>query len=266
MDCREIRERLLRDGAPPVGAEVDAHNSECASCAALSASGGALATTLTHPEVVSVDVDGMFRSLRGQIEAERGVLAWFRSRPTGARRLLLTAASFPIAALLLWRGGLRSDFGVYPQLRMAAILVALLGTAFWLLVTATRPLHRPQPSSLASIVWSLLGVGVGFAIALLPVAHEPTPGAPGTLQCYLAGLVIGLPLLLGAILLRRHASLGAALLFSACAGLTSNLVIQLSCSAVDHTHLVLGHATVGLTYTGFALGLTALLRFSSRNR
>ena len=264
MDCREIRERLLRDGILPVGPEVDAHNRECASCATLSAGGGALAARLAHPESAAVDVDGMFRSLSGQIDAERGLLAWLRSRPTGARRLLIVAAAFPIATFLSFASGLRSDLGIYPQIRMAAVLAVLLGAALWLLVTGTRPLHRHQPSPLASILTALLGVAVGFAVALLPVAHEPSPGAPGTLQCYLGGLVVGLPLLLAAILLRRHASLGGALLFAASAGLTSNLVIQLTCSAVDHAHLVLGHATVGLTYATLVVGLATLHRISSR--
>ena len=88
MDCREIRERLLRDGIPPVGPEVDAHGDECESCATLLAGGGALAARLTPMDSTTGDVDGILRSLAGQIEAERGVSAWLRSRPTGVRRLL----------------------------------------------------------------------------------------------------------------------------------------------------------------------------------
>jgi hypothetical protein len=56
----------------------------------------------------------------------------------------------------------------------------------------------------------------------------------------------------------RHGSVGSTLCFAACAGLLSNTVILLSCSAVGRAHLVLGHAMVGLTYAAVVMALGAV--------
>ncbi|MBI3726087.1 hypothetical protein HY251_19330 [bacterium] len=260
MDCREIRDQLLL-GKKPSGAEAEAHARACPSCLLLMANEGSLARSLAAPpDPEGPEAERTLQSLERSIEAERGVLGWLRSRPGWLRHVATAASAVPLALSFFLRSGLRPDHAYYPLGRMLAVLAAFAGFALWLIGTATRPLHRRQPSPRAVGLAVFLGIIVAVGIALLPPPEIPDPHAlpgdpvPQAWRCHAVGLLLGAPVLLVALLLRRHATLNGALLFATAAGLVANFLLQLDCCAVDRSHLLSGHASLCITFILLVLG------------
>lgn len=199
----------------------------------------------------------LFSGLEGQLEAERGVGAWLRSRPTMQRvGLALAAIATAIVLGLLKR---RVDFPVYPKLRLALELAApllLIGLALraWL-----RPLHKPAPRF--DVTPWLLGVVLLLPVvqALLPVAHQAAGAMGGmgmkmghgllrgAIGCLLWGLALGLPAALLVRALGRGGGRSAgrsAVLAAAIGGLAGFVALHLHCPSTDVGHLLLAHAPI----------------------
>jgi hypothetical protein len=211
-------------------------------------------TGLVRQGEAGPDVNALFAGLQHQIEHERGVLPWLRSRSTRVR-IALAATSvllFVVAVVLGWP---RPDRSVYPVLRMALGLLLILGLLGLQLALALRPLARPALRpwvSPAAIAGALLGLWLLYALPAAHLAHPASlqdPGWQALLTRALPCLRFGLLLALASYALLRaldRGGVGRGLLFAAYGGLVANLVLLLHCPVTAPSHLLLGHLGVAV--------------------
>lgn len=189
--------------------------------------------------------DAIFEAVSGDIERERGVRAWLRSRPTWMR-WILAGATVPTTAALAILLKPRPDLAAYPTLRLLGLFI-LIGVAVGMTVNVMlRPLHQPQPSWRQ--VWGLTllgGVGAPLLLMALPTNSEALMpmGYSLGVGCMIAGLIAALPMI-GALwlLVRNTQRLAHRLLITAAgAGLTGNFVLEFQCPVSTPSHLLMSH-------------------------
>jgi hypothetical protein len=162
-----------------------------------------------------------------------------------------------LAALLLAIVGVlapRPDLTAYPPGRMLTVFAGLGALLLVSVRLSLRPLHRPPPPAPAVLSVLALSVAAAAGFSLLPAAHVLLPHtspAPelGLWQhvrpCLAFGFALGLPLFAALRFFDRGVRLGA-WPAAAALGLLGNLALQLHCPITEPSHLLLGHATVGL--------------------
>jgi hypothetical protein len=257
LDCPDIH-RALSQGAPVSQPEMLAHLADCQPCADLAADGGSLAKLLAmEPAVGESSVEALSARLSLRLGREHGPLAWLRGLATPARLALALGLVALLGALALLAMP-RVDLAVYPAGRLVLAVVGLLAVGGAAVLGALRPLQRPE---LPVRRWAIvLGValGVPFILAALPQAHMLHQASlQGTgadfvkraLGCFIFGLEVGVPVLLlvraldrGPLQPRRF------VLAAALAGVAANLVLEMHCPVTAPSHLLAGHATVGLAF------------------
>jgi len=209
------------------------------------------------------DLDALYAQVTHSVAAERGLRAWLRARSTGTRALLATS----VIALLVVRSATafqRPDLGVYPDARMAAVLLVIGAGLSLLLALALRPLQRPAPPA-----WALVAATAGALLAVLaayamPAAHRAHPASlqpPGwlpllqrALPCLVIGVVLGAVVYAVLVLFDRGGS-RRALVTAAASGLAANLVLHLHCPVTEPMHMVLGHLGVAVFLIALAVWL-----------
>ena len=207
------------------------------------------------------ELEALFASLEQEVQRERGLPAFLRSRSTVVRNALLASVAGAVV-LLAYLAFARPDLSAYPLGRMATVLaIAGLG-AFASLRLALRPVYQaPAPSWLLPLIasLSLCGLAAVYMMPALPAldaAHVPEPGLDAALHLAAPCLGIGLLITLGLVGLWWLLDRGGArrgLAAAAAAGLTANLALQLHCPITAPGHLLLGHLGVALVILGVAL-------------
>ncbi len=214
-------------------------------------------------------LSALYGTVRTQIDEERGLVAWLRSRPTYARALLLGGA---IVSLIGF--GLLGSPGVYAA-SYSAVFLGGLGIMLGLTLSSSlRPLYRTEtPTSRALLLCSggvvapLIGALVLFvaqdlthAAALSDVAAMPKAAA-----CFGTGMVVSLAVLIAWHALRRPGPTSdlKSVLAAASAGLTANLFLHTRCAATGAGHLMLGHVSIAAVLVA-AFAMWWMLRRSSR--
>lgn len=261
-DCERLRDCLLAGHAPTPA--LDKHAAECERCAELLSGdaelGKMLGAGVEDPAQAS-DVSALFAGLEVQLDQERGVRAFLRSRPTSLRVMLMLVVICAIGALHLGRL-LRADAAVYPGGRLAfeLALLALLGIGG--VILGLRPHFKASAPVAASL-------GVAAAAAMLPVlsiiagpAHEGHAASlagmgdallPRAAGCFAYGVIFATPVLVVAWLVDRGPARGAALAFAGAATVGANVALWLHCPITHAAHIALGHVPVGLCLLGIAL-------------
>lgn len=259
-DCHKTRNALAR-GEIPDGPEAVAHLDSCRECADLVADEAHIGLELGRLSEDDTALrseqpsDRLWSELASQVEQETGPRAWLRSRTTPVRTAL--ALCIPaMAAIVYWATRRRVDWDVYPQTRML-VEIGVLVVTLWLVARAElRPLqHAAKPVARAST--AILAFLVPIAIAMLAPAHTSHAASlegtgadfwPRAMACLGFGLSIGLPTLIVARLLERHPGGSPTLLLMACGlgGLAGNLTLLVHCPIVHWSHLLVGHASIGL--------------------
>ncbi|MCB9727179.1 MAG: hypothetical protein H6746_01715 [Deltaproteobacteria bacterium] len=248
MVCELARERVAA-GASSDDPALSAHLATCGACRALDAARG----TGPAPALGADLLASLREDTRRGIEAERGPLAWLRSRTTPARAgmAMLGAALVLLGVLLLRR---RVDLALYPTGRLLAELtvMALLSAAV-LAATLRERLPVIRPTLLAPLL--LAACLVALAVGLLPPAHLDHPASlagtgpdliPRAMACFGFGTALALPLLLLLAGLERdplpYARRDA--LFAVFAGVSGLAALLLHCPITQGPHLLVGHAPV----------------------
>ncbi|MEO0322938.1 MAG: hypothetical protein AAF447_08265 [Myxococcota bacterium] len=186
---------------------------------------------------------GLRDAVAGRIAADRGPLAWLRSRPTPQRRAL----ALGLVALSVGSGFL----SLKGSPTLAVVLGAAAAGGAWL---GLRPLHRPPAPAPLRWAATLGALALVVALAFGDPSAAPAPVA-ARLRCFVPGLSLALGVYALWRALSRHPAGFAAFAGAAAAGLASNGFLAARCGAGDWAHLLLGHASV----VGVLLALAFLL-------
>lgn len=200
--------------------------------------------------------------LQDELDAEHGLAAWLRSRPS-EHRLALVALVAALVPLLVWMLTPRVDLEVMPPPRLWLDVGLMSLSAAVALAVLMRPLHRPAPARWIGTVTFALGVGAIAVVCLMPQAHTDHPASLGgvgddlaarALGCFSFGSALAIPVLL---VLRgfsrstgRWWSMGAVTV--AVIVLIGSLGVYLHCPLTAPEHLLAGHATIWLPFLGLA--------------
>jgi hypothetical protein len=286
MECDQIRAALTANGKTEGDPEVQRHLEGCAPCRALLEDGAALGLALgglsraeeQAPNLDPAALDALCGDLAGQLERERGPLAWLRSSPTWLRlSLCLLSAGLVVLGMVLSLDprGCRPDLSVYPTWRMATELTLLVVLLVLGLVAGLRPLHRPPLPRSWTLGLLVAAVLLPLTLALLPAAHAAHPMAqagggeqlvPMAWACFWGSALRALPTLIVALLVARQVSLlGGAVIGVAGAG-TALLIMHLHCPVLRTDHQLIGHVPVALVFVGsLLLGISLRTRLKQRH-
>ncbi|HEX7479052.1 MAG TPA: hypothetical protein VF331_14700 [Polyangiales bacterium] len=247
--CQDARACVAAGEVP---ARIEEHLLACESCAAFALHSPPAATSLTSSELGS-----LLDALESRIDAERGVGAWLRTRPTWLRRVLALSCCALLSALAFVYGG--ASIALSSSRGLAAVAYGLLLVA--VLDGLLRPI-QPHVRASSQLVWSVSAVSVPVWFALLAATGPGVADPPARAGCLLLGLLVALLFLALLRLLDReqHAADDHAWLGVAAAGMLGNLALALYCPAGDTAHLLRWHAPVGLLLVAFYFGVRRIQR------
>jgi hypothetical protein len=249
MECGQIRDGFVK-GVPPVEELVQEHLAICPPCRELFAQDAALGRTLSAQARDAQPVaDDLLGRMERKLDRESGARAWLRSRPS---RLRFTLLLLPLLSVLILGGVVRQrvDFEHYPPARM----VLLLCVYFLAIVLAFGKELSDSPRSDAfRDHWGLLVFALAVpALAAFAPATEVSHQADsaGTLGCFRYGALLTAPIaaLLWAFDRNDRPSLRTVCLSAAGLGLSANLLLELHCANGNATHVLLGHASLGVAW------------------
>jgi len=249
MDCSQIRDSFI-SGSPLSGAQLEAHLASCPQCTALFERDAELGRSLAAQASAALPVSAdFFGQLEQELGRETGPRAWLRSRPSRARFLL---SLLPVLLVVIAGGLLRQrpDFSQYPTARVVLLLcVYFIAIALAFAKTLSGlPRRDPLRDYLPLLAFALaVPVLAGFAPATEISRHA---GAEGALSCFSYGALLTLPVALLLWVFDRddRPALRTVCLSAAGLGLSANLLLELHCGNGNPTHVLLGHASLGLAW------------------
>jgi len=251
MDCAEIRESFL-SGAPPPNDVLDAHLAGCSHCRELFEQNAELGRSLASAALAAPVMADFFDQIEARVAKETGLRAWLRSRPSKLRFLVLALSA--LLAVAVGAGlKLRPDIALYPSARLLALLALY---SFGVLLAFKRELFLAGPGRpFADHALLALGaLGLPFLLAFAPATDQVrVPGLAGAFGCFSYGALLTLPtaLLIWALDRDDRPSLRTVLLSAAALGLSANLLLELHCPNGELSHVLLGHASLGLAWLLF---------------
>jgi hypothetical protein len=206
--------------------------------------------------------------LGATLEAELGALAPVRLRRPWVDLAIVIAVSLAYAGALLAYMTVRGDLAVLPPgwvIGFGAAWALSFGALLYLAMVPRRGAVMPR--------WRHAGVAAAVAALLFLVAGYFLEGRPGaelpvlsreTAVCLRTGALTALvPVVLGALLLRRAMPVGArwtAAALGAAGGSLGGLLLHLHCPLTDGSHVAVAHGGVVLLGAAVAALLTPRLR------
>lgn len=254
MDCVDIKEAVLRGES--LSWEAARHVAGCPVC------------SLALSEQRTTDSDEtLFTDIRRAIDAEHGVRAWLRSRPTNVRFALGAGWALTIVALVALLTP-RTHYAPMPFAEVAVVLAVLSALGVVALRLVIHPLQVAEPS-----VGAVAGCFAAVLVAPALLAFAPVPAATlfdhytefsppqAAFGCFFIGVMTGILVVAGLRSLDRRTARSRTGVFvqAAAGGIAGNLALELHCPITRPSHIVLAHATVSLV-------LLALYEFLPRRR
>lgn len=197
---------------------------------------------MTHPDDrdeegrVGDRASALYEHIQQDIQAERGPVAWLRSRSTPIRLALWTTTAGAVwFGLRAFKGSDLSD--AFPSIVGLALIVGAVMT------TALRSNEDYGPSRSQAV--PLLATGAAF-LAVLLGAQET--GLVLTGGCVVAGLLTGIPVFAVGMLLDRDPPRGLGLTALA-SGLSGGLMVHGACGDHHAGHLLLQHFGIAMVAT-----------------
>lgn len=173
-----------------------------------------------------------------------------RDLPTRWRVTLAVLAAFVAATLALLIGGMRLDMGAQTVLRYVVAMLGLVVLTAAAFAVSLRG-HHQRPLGKVGLVVVALAVLVPVVLAVMPWLWAPPPelaDVPVSHYCLQLGISTGV--IAGGIawFFQRGDMNGWVRALSAAGGggLVAFAMLQLHCPAHDATHLLVGHAGVGV--------------------
>ncbi|HHO54279.1 MAG TPA: hypothetical protein ENK18_26270 [Deltaproteobacteria bacterium] len=262
MRCADVHEAIRQGRA--WDPQVLAHATTCGPCGVLLEAGGELGLALEElPLKATLDAEVVLE----RVAADRGIRARLSRLPSPLRGALVVAVvGLVVIGVVALKP--RPDLSSYPVLRMVSVL-GLMGAVLAVgLGIRLRPLYRaPLSLSLRSVaviallVVPLLIAGSAEAITGHAASMLKGPFWPTAASCFLFGTVAGGALYLALALLERRprGSAWGTVTGAGLMGVVGNLALQLYCPVTAPSHLLAGHAMVGLVWAT-VFGIGALLR------
>lgn len=225
-----------------------------------------------QPPAPGAGFDELWALVERRVADERGVRAWLQSRPTGLR-VALVCGVLAALAVLHWLWARRSDWSLHSGERLLLVVGSAAVAIVFCLRLVLAPLTLPVRASLALASMTLLVVPV--LSALVPElrfgagdTHAAAAALGPAAGCFVYGgvLVLGVGAALWCV--DRGGPAVPARLVPAvvCAGLAAHLILQIHCANDNPTHLLLGHASIGIAWLVVLFGFYGRSRSGRRSR
>jgi hypothetical protein len=214
-----------------------------------------LARLLEQTEGRAPRLDALFEQISARMADERGLRAFLRSRST-LTRISIAAGTISGVVLLVLSAFLRPDIAVYPQTRMAIVLLLIGALLALSLGLSLRPMQLPALPSWATPSFALASMLSLLGLHSLPAAHLSHPaslvyGAGLGAQllratpCVMIGLWVGVPTYALLAALDRGGN-SRSLAHAVTAALVASFLLQLCCPVTAPAHMLIGHFGVAL--------------------
>ncbi|HKO50741.1 MAG TPA: hypothetical protein VJV79_23635 [Polyangiaceae bacterium] len=248
-DCTKIRDTFV-SGVPAPEERVREHLASCSHCRELFQHDGQLGRGLAAQVNDALTFGEEFwAQIEEKLARETGPRAWLRSRPSAVRftLVLLPLLSILIVGGLLWQ---RADFAQYPLPRVALLLCMYLLAI--LLALAKELSESPRPDAVRDHFGLLaFALAVPVLAAFAPATEASRHAEPGgAFSCFCYGALLTLPIaaLLWACNRNDRLSVRTVCLSAAALGLSANLLLELHCGNGNVTHVLVGHASLGVAW------------------
>ncbi len=186
------------------------------------------------------------------VDKRPGLRDRLRELSTPVRILLAVAGALVMATVALLVTGVRADLTGQAILRYGIAMAAIAGFMGAAFAVSLRGMHR-RPLGRAAWLVVVVMLAVPLVLAVMPwIWDTPDPPAAmagmGHMPCLLLGLVTGaLTAAVAWVFQRQDVSVLWRLVAAvAGGGLTAFAMLQLHCPSTDASHLLIGHAGVGL--------------------
>jgi hypothetical protein len=252
VDCAEIRSGFVNGGVPE-GPAVAAHLELCPHCRELFEKEAALGRGLAQAVLPSPEPGDLLRVIEADLSREVGVRARLRAWPTRLRAALLLGVALTLllcSQLVLLPRDDFGELGVTFWVIAGVLVVWLLVGSLWLLDGATAPVSTAR-----------LGRGLALVLLLVPagaalMTYEASSAWSRPEICFGYGGVLVAPFVVVAWLIERRdrVPVSSLVVVGALAGVAANLLLHVHCPSAHLGHLLLGHATIGVTWA-LVLGL-----------
>jgi len=197
------------------------------------------------------EVDALWKKVvPDTLKAPPGLRSKLRELPTATRVALSVAGAFVVAVIALVIGGMRVDMGTQTIMRYTVAMLGILVLTGATFAVSLRG-HHQKPLGPVGMVVVGLSVLVPVLLAVMPwLWAPPAEFADIPVSHFCGHLGISTGLIAGGIawLFQRSEVNGWVRALSAAGGggLVAFAMLQLHCPAHDATHLLVGHAGVGL--------------------
>lgn len=254
--CERVRDAFLTGDLPSDPALL-AHAKVCEECSLLVADDGELGRALAT--AASAGAPPKWASVGSAVRNDTGLLAWFRSRPTRQRLLMVLIAA--LTALVLGSRRPRQD---QPDgASLGTWVLVFLATSLVCAALSLGSLGRLRSTGRRAVAVGL-GVSLPIAYALMHRASGTGAGEwlwPGIVRCLGYGTLLVLPFVALVWLLDRDQKppLLTSVVTGIAAGLLANAALSLHCAQTDAAHLLVGHATIGALLGLVGAAVAALL-------
>lgn len=182
-----------------------------------------------------------------------------RELPTGARVTIALGIALTLAAMMVLVVGVRE---VGPGAATERVVLALSGLTLLAAASFAVSLRGIHRRPLKGWAWAVIGLGlaVPFVLAVMPAGEVGLERGVG-FGCLTIGIAAGALVSVPVFLMQRAS---VPVMARACAamaggGLVAFSLLELHCPSRDVTHLVVGHALVGVVLV-VAAGVVAPLR------
>jgi hypothetical protein len=235
--------------------EVSGHLRQCGACEVLYSDAGRLGAALSEQaeELPAFDLDELRSEMHATLDSEaRSLVAPIRDLPTRFR-VGLGAALALASVLVSWGVSRRSDWEIHSSTRSLGVLLILGGTLVLALREFLRPLNELVRDRYRQTLWGVV-LALPFFVALSVRASsaelERVGAAIDAVQCLLWGVVFALPMAVWTVFAQRAPirETNAMWLLAGVLGVVGNLTLHVHCALNDATHLVVGHASLGLLW------------------
>ncbi len=219
-------------------------------------------TALTEAVLTSaVDVSQLLAGLEAQLEKEKGLRAWLRSRPSGVRFVLALGVACAVLALEIARSQRVADvLQHWPVLAGQALLV-VSGVSLCL---RSRLLVNRARLLFSGFLLLVAPFWVSMVVGKLGNSGHLSALASGS-GCFVHGVLYSAPLAVMLLLLDRRdrPARESLILRGAIIGVVGNLALIWHCPSTDLLHLFSGHAGLGV---GWVLGWLLWRRLTEKDR